>query len=65
MDEIFYMEGAALEYAKGRYAVFGDNNELLAQDDDLDVAMEAARAKGAQCPAIVNLDGMREQVYAF
>jgi len=65
MDEVFLIDDTKVEFAKGRYAVFGDDNQLVAQDNDLDTAMSAARAKGARHPAIVNLDMMREQTYVF
>jgi len=65
MGEVFLINETKLEFVKGRYAVFGDDNKLVAQNDDLDAAMSSARAKGVRHPAIVNLEMMREQVYVF
>lgn len=65
MDGVFRMGELKIESAKGRYAVFDDENQLVAQDDDLDAALSIAEDLGARCPAIINLDIMLEQAHIF
>lgn len=54
MDDVYLIDDSALDYVKGRYAVYDDNGNLAAQDDDLDEAIGVARAKGTRIPALVD-----------
>ena len=49
----------------GRYVVFDDDGEFIAQDNDLDAAMAAAKAKGVTVPALVDLELAQDRVYVF
>ncbi len=65
MDEEYYIDDTNIDRSKGRYAVFDDDGELVAQDDDLNVATAAARAKGVKVPAILDLELAEDKVYVF
>ena len=55
-----------VDFDKGLYVIFDDDNKQVAQDDDLDAALAVARANGARRPAIINLDMLRDDIiYVF
>ena len=51
--------------ANGRFAVFGDDNSLVAQGDNFSDVVDKARALGNTCPAIVDLSFTREHIHVF
>ena len=53
------------DIAKGRYAVYGDEGQLVAQNDDPRTAISLARACGVSRPTVVNLDMTQGRVYVF
>lgn len=64
-EDVFLIDDSKLDRADGRYAVFDDNGDLTAQDDDLNAAMAKARAKGVRIPALIDLELTRDQTYVF
>ncbi len=64
-DEIYLIDNSGVNIADGRYAVFGDDGELVAQGDDLDETMTAARAKGVKIPALIDLELAQDKLYVF
>ena len=53
------------DIAKGRYAVYGDEGQLVSQDDDPRAALSLARASGVSRPTVVNLDMTQDRAYVF
>jgi len=59
MKDHYLFDDTGIDYSKGRYIVF-DRGTLVAQNDDLGVALEVARAKKVPMPAVIDLEIMRE-----
>ena len=65
MEEACLFDPTGVDIANGRFAIFGDDSKLAAQGDDLHAAVEAARAKGVETPAIIDLEMTLEHTYVF
>ncbi len=65
MDDVFLIDDSVLDLAKGRYVVYDDDGELVAQNNDVDAAVAEARAKGVKIPAIVDLELAQDNTYVF
>ncbi len=65
MDDVYLIDDSALDLSKGRFAVYDDDGDLIAQGDDLDAAVALARAKGVKVPAIVDLELAQDNTYVF
>lgn len=65
MADVFMIDDNRYDIKDGRYVVFDDDGEFIAQDNDLDAAMAAAKAKGVTVPALVDLELAQDRVYVF
>ena len=54
-----------IDPAKGRYVAFGEKG-LVAQGDDSDAVMDAARASGVKTPVFIDMEITRsDYIYAY
>lgn len=65
MTDVFLIDDSRYSIANGRYVVFDDEGEFVAQGYDLDAVMAAAKAKGVGVPALVDLELAQDRVYVF
>lgn len=64
-DEAYLINDSQLKIENGRYVVFDDDGKKVAQDDDPNRAMDAARRMGAKAPALIDLELQQDRTYVF
>lgn len=64
-DEAYLINDSQLKIENGRYVVFDDDGNKVAQDDDPNAALDTARKKGAKAPALVDLELQQDRTYVF
>jgi hypothetical protein len=65
MESVLLYDDDSVDIANGRYIVLGKGGKAVAQDDDLHAVMEAARAMGIECPAVVDLEITRGGIHVY
>ncbi len=65
MEPVYLFDDTGVDIANGRYIVLGDGGAVVAQGDDFNAVVDAARAKGERHPAVVDLEMTRDFIHVY